>query len=60
MRGGNVMIVFLTLCYVAILAVLVKVKVIKLNTFWKISPALWMVLLLVVLFIPMQCLSFPT
>jgi multidrug resistance efflux pump len=48
------MIVFLTLCYVVLLAILVKVGLIKLNTFWKISPLLWMTLLLIVLFIPMQ------
>ncbi|MGI9373372.1 MAG: HlyD family secretion protein [Hyphomicrobiales bacterium] len=48
------MIVFLTLIYVALLFLLVKLKIIKLNIFWKISPALWMVLLLIVLFIPMQ------
>ncbi len=47
------MIVFLTLCYVGILAILVKLKVIKLTLWWKISPAVWFVLLLVVLFIPM-------
>ena len=48
------MIVFLTLCYVAVLFVLVKVGIIKLNTFWKISPLLWAVLLFIVLFLPMQ------
>lgn len=48
------MIVFLTLCYVAVLAILIKLKVIKLNTFWKLSPLLWMLLLFVILFIPMQ------
>ena len=48
------MIIFLTLCYVALLALLVKLKVVKLTTFWKLSPLLWMVLLLIVLFIPMQ------
>ncbi|QDT66503.1 HlyD family secretion protein [Calycomorphotria hydatis] len=48
------MIVFLTLVYVAILAVLVWLKFIKLNAFWMISPVLWMVFLNVVLFIPMQ------
>ena len=48
------MIVFLTLCYVAVLAVLVKLGVIRWTPFWKASPALWMLLLLVVLFIPMQ------
>lgn len=48
------MIVFLTLCYCAVLFLLVKIGVIKLNTFWKASPVLWAVLLFIVLFIPMQ------
>lgn len=48
------MIVFLTLIYVGILAVLVKLKVIPLNTFWKLSPIIWSLLLFFVLFIPMQ------
>lgn len=48
------MIVFLTLIYVAFLAIAVKVGMIRLNTFWKISPVLWMVLLFFVLFVPMQ------
>ncbi len=48
------MIVFLTLIYVALLAVLVKLKIVPLNTFWKLSPLLWMVLLFFVLFLPMQ------
>ena len=48
------MIVFLTLCYVGLLAVAVKVGIIKLNLFWKLSPLLWMVLLFVILFLPMQ------
>lgn len=48
------MIVFLTLCYCAVLFLLIKFRIIKLNTFWKISPVLWMILLFVVLFIPMQ------
>ena len=48
------MIVFLTLCYCAVLFLLVKVGVIKLNAFWKISPLLWLLLLFTVLFIPMQ------
>ncbi len=48
------MIAFLTLCYVGILAMLVKLKVIRLTLWWKISPAVWFVLLLIVLFIPMQ------
>lgn len=48
------MIVFLTLCYCALLFLLIKVGVIKLNTFWKLSPLLWALLLFIVLFIPMQ------
>lgn len=48
------MIVFLTLCYVALLFLLVKLGVIRWTPFWKASPALWMILLLVALFIPMQ------
>ena len=46
------MIVFLTLLYCGVLFLLVRLKVIRLNTFWKISPALWFVLLFVVLFMP--------
>ncbi|CTQ55290.1 Inner membrane protein YibH [Roseibium album] len=48
------MIAFLTICYCAVLFGLVKAGIIRLNTFWKISPLLWLVLLLIVLFIPMQ------
>lgn len=48
------MIAFLTLLYVGILFLLLKLKIIKLTLWWKISPVVWMVLLLVVLFIPMQ------
>ncbi len=48
------MIVFLTLCYVAVLAILIKLKVIKLNLWWKLSPLVWLLLLLIVFFIPMQ------
>jgi len=48
------MIAFLTLCYVAVLAVLVKLKIIRLTLWWKISPAVWMLLLFILLFIPMQ------
>ena len=48
------MIVFLTLCYIAVLVLLVKANIIKLTLFWKISPLIWMVLLFVALFIPMQ------
>jgi multidrug resistance efflux pump len=48
------MIVFLTLLYIAVLFLAVKIGFIKLNNFWKISPVLWMVLLFFVLFVPMQ------
>jgi multidrug resistance efflux pump len=48
------MIVFLTLLYVGLLLLLVKLKVIKLTPFLRLSPVLWMLFLFVVLFIPMQ------
>lgn len=48
------MIVFLTLIYIAALFLAVKIGVIKWNTFWKISPVLWMVTLFFILFVPMQ------
>ncbi|MCK5433478.1 MAG: HlyD family secretion protein [Gammaproteobacteria bacterium] len=48
------MIVFLTLCYVAVLFLLLKIKVIKLTLWWKLSPLVWMVLLFLILFLPMQ------
>lgn len=48
------MIAFLTLIYVGLLFVAIKLDFIKLTTFWKISPALWMVLLFFILFVPMQ------
>ena len=48
------MMIFLTLCYCAVLFALVKIGFIKLNTFWKASPVLWFLLLFIVLFIPMQ------
>ena len=48
------MILFLTLIYLAFLAVLVKLNIVRFNLFWKLSPLLWMLILLVVLFIPMQ------
>lgn len=48
------MIVFLTLIYVAFLFLAVKIGIIRMNAFWKISPVLWMVLLFFVLFVPMQ------
>ena len=48
------MIVFLTLIYVAVLVLLIKLRVIRLTLWWKISPLVWMLLLLIFLFIPMQ------
>lgn len=48
------MILFLTLIYLAFLAILVKLKIVRFNLFWKLSPLLWMLMLTVVLFIPMQ------
>ena len=48
------MIVFLTLIYVGVLAVLIKFKKVPSNTFTKMSPVLFSMLLMVCLFIPMQ------
>jgi multidrug resistance efflux pump len=48
------MIAFLTLVYVGLLFLLVRLKIVPWNTFWKISPAIWIVFLFVVLFIPMN------
>ncbi len=48
------MIVFLTLCYIGVLALLVKFKIIVLNLWWKISPIIWLLFLFIALFIPMQ------
>lgn len=48
------MIVFLTLCYCVVLFALVKLKIIKLTLWWKLSPVAWLLILLIVLFIPMQ------
>jgi multidrug resistance efflux pump len=47
------MIVALFNVYLVILFILVKTKIITFNLFWKISPAIVLVLLLVGLFIPM-------
>ena len=48
------MIAFMTLCYVAVLALLVWLKLLP-NTLWTwLSTLVWMLLLFVVLFIPMQ------
>lgn len=48
------MIVFLTVIYVVLLLLAFKLKIIKPTLFWKLSPVLWMIALLVGLFIPMQ------
>ncbi len=48
------MIAFLVLCYVAILATLVWLKVIKLNLWWKLSPLLFMLVCFFVLIFPLQ------
>jgi multidrug resistance efflux pump len=48
------MIIVMVLAYVAVLFLLVKIGVIKLNTFWKISPLLWAVACFIVFFLPMQ------
>ena len=48
------MIVFLTLLYVGALAIAVKVGLVKLTLWWKMSPLVWMLLLFVLLFLPMQ------
>jgi multidrug resistance efflux pump len=48
------MIIFLTLIYVGVLFLAVKLRLIRMNSFWKVSPILWMVLLFFVLFVPLQ------
>ncbi len=48
------MIVFLTVLWIVLIFLLAKLKLIRMNLWWKLSPAIWMGLLLVVLFIPMQ------
>ncbi len=48
------MIIFLTLCYIGVIALLVKWGVLRWTLWWKLSPLAWMILLIVVLFIPMQ------
>ena len=45
------MIVFLTVFYVVLLFLAIKFKLIKPTLFWKLSPILWMVLLLIALVI---------
>src|SRR5262249_59816744 len=46
--------VFLLTLYLLVLFGLVRFKVVRFNLFWKISPALVLLFLLVGLFIPMQ------
>ena len=48
------MILFLTLLYVAVLLLLVKLKMLPWNLWTKLSPVVWSVLLLIVLFLPLQ------
>lgn len=48
------MILVLLLAYLMVLGLLVKLNVIKMTLWWKISPVVWVVFLLVALFIPMQ------
>lgn len=48
------MIVFLTLCYVGLLWLLVKLNLVKLTLAWKLSPLIWVLFLLVALLLPMQ------
>lgn len=48
------MIAFLVLCYVAILATLVWLKVIKLNLWWKLSPIFFNLICFFVLIFPLQ------
>ena len=47
------MIVVLLNVYLVLLFVLVKLKVVRFNAFWKASPFIWLAILLVGLFIPM-------
>lgn len=48
------MINFLLICYIALLALFVWLGVVRLNLFWKLSPLVVLLILLVGLFIPMQ------
>ena len=48
------MILFLTLCYIALLVILIKLKIVPSNTFTKASPVLFSLLLMVLIFLPMQ------
>ncbi|HEB82751.1 MAG TPA: HlyD family secretion protein [Gammaproteobacteria bacterium] len=48
------MILVLTLLYIVVLLLVLKLGWIKPTLFWKLSPLLWMVFLLFVLFFPLQ------
>lgn len=48
------MIAFLVLCYVGVLAILVKLKVITLTLGWKLSPILFTLVCLILLILPLQ------
>jgi len=48
------MILVLVLAYLAVLFLLVKLKLIKLTLFWKLSPVIWIIFLLIAIFIPLQ------
>jgi multidrug resistance efflux pump len=48
------MIVFLTVIYVVLLLVAFKMKVLKPTLWWKLSPIVWVLILVIALFIPMQ------
>lgn len=48
------MIAVLTLLYLAVLFLAVKLKLIRLTLWWKLSPIAWMLFLTIALFIPMQ------
>src|SRR6202020_410204 len=51
--GDEIMIVVLLNLYIAILALFIWLKVLPFNLFWKVSPIIVLLLLLVGLFIPM-------
>jgi len=48
------MILFLTLIYVAVLMLLVKLKLVPWNLWTKLSPLIWAIVLLIALFLPLQ------
>ncbi len=47
------MIIFLFNAYLVVLALLIWLKIIPFNLFWKLSPLIWLAILVVGLFIPM-------